>query len=296
MTLATLQLPAIIYKKAKFYTEGRTEPVRAFVNHRMVGTLAGTDAYFNHPDREVSTHFGIGYGTDGIVRISQYVPLDDTAYGAGNYDATGNWDNWGFKTTELNAQLINIEHQDISHDQPKGVVALKIQQASQKLQALIRFGTIAEWKAAGIVIRDWTHNAPIIHKEISAIPVDLRHIIKHNDIAGKLKPYCWSKWEKDLVGFPATAYVGAIKNYGAVLRAAPTPVPVPTPTPTPTATPPVTYTQAQLDEAIMDAVEHATTPLLATNTALQAKLADRLNTDTTIAAILEAQAHVLRTQ
>lgn len=258
MALVDLGLPKITFKKAAHYTEGRSEPVRAFVNHRMVGTLAGTDAYFQNPTtRPVSTHFGIGYGTDGVVKISQYVPLDDTAYGNGNYDPSGSWDNWGFKTTEINPQTISIEHQDHSHDAAKGVVTPKIMAASQKLQALLRYGTIADWKAAGIIIRDWTNNAPILHREIQAIPVDGRHIITHNDIAGALKPYCWKPWGSDSVGFPRDTYVLKIKEFGAKLRAAPVPQPTPEPT----------YTKAQLDAA----VKAATDPLKAQITALTAE-------------------------
>lgn len=246
MTLADLKLPPITKKKAAHYTEGRTEPVRAFVNHRMVGTLAGTDAYFQNPTtRNVSTHFGIGYGTDGVVRISQYVPLDDTAYGNGNYDPSGNWDNWGFKTSEINAQTISIEHQDHGDPAGKGVVSAKVKEASKKLQALLRYGTIAQWKAAGIWVRDWDRNGPILQREIKAIPVDGKHIITHNDIAGRLKPYCWLPWQYDKVGFPRNDYVEDIKRFGAILTAVTPPAPAPEPVPEP-----VLYTQAQLDAAV----------------------------------------------
>jgi hypothetical protein len=259
MALTDLKLPKITYKKAAHYTQGRSEPVRAFVNHRMVGYLAGTDAYFQNPEtRNVSTHFGIGYGADGVVKISQYVPLDDTAYGNGNYDSSGSWDNWGFKTTELNAQTISIEHQDHGDPKGKGIVSLKTQEASMKLQALLRYGTLAQWKAAGIIVRDWANNGPILIKEISNIVVDGRHIVTHNDISGRLKPYCWKPWSSDTVGFPRTTYVSGIKKYGDLLKNGPAPVPAPTPTPTPT---PPTYTQAQLDLAVATAVKTAVDPL-----------------------------------
>lgn len=246
MTLADLKLPPIKFIKAAKYTAGRTEKVIAFVNHRMVGYLAGTDAYFQNPDRGVSTHFGIGYGADGVVQIHQYVPLDDTAYGNGNYDPSGSWDNWGYKTNEINAATISIEHQDHGDPAGKGVVSAKVQEASQKLQALLRYGTIAQWKAAGIVVRDWTNNAPILLRELRAIPVDGRHIITHNDIAGRLKPYCWKPWSSDTVGFPRATYVAKVKEFGAKLAA-----PVVTPPPPP---PPVSYTQGQLDAAVAAAV------------------------------------------
>jgi N-acetyl-anhydromuramyl-L-alanine amidase AmpD len=263
VALADLKLPKITYIKAANYTEGRTEPVRAIVNHRMVGYLAGTDSYFQHPDRPVSTHFGIGYGSDGIVHIHQYVPLDDTAFGNGNYDKSGTWDDWGYKTTEVNAQTISIEHQDHGDPAGKGVVSKKTQEASKKLQALLLRGTVAEWKAAGIIIRDWTHNAPILYKEIHSIPIDGRHVITHHDIAGNLKPTCWLPWEADATGFPRKTYVDQIGFFANLLRNGPVvvtpPPPVVTPPPPPPVEPPppVTYTQAQVDDITATAVSAA---------------------------------------
>jgi hypothetical protein len=259
MSLIDLKLPTITKKPAAHYTQGRTEPVRAFVNHRMVGTLAGTDAYFTNPaTRDVSTHFGIGYGDNGVVKISQYVPLDDSAYANGNYDPSGRWDEWGFKTTEINAQTISIEHQDHRDPAGKGVVSEKTQIASMKLQALLRYGSIAQWRGAGLWFRDWDRNAPIIAKEIRAIPVDGHHVITHHDIAGKLKPNCWLPWEKDTVGFPRAKYIDGIMRYAEVLRSDPVLPP----------TPPTTYTQQQLDEAIAIASK----PLLDKIAALGAQL------------------------
>jgi hypothetical protein len=251
MALTDLRLPPITFKKAQYYTEGRTEPIRAFVNHRMVGTLAGTDAYFSHPDRPVSTHFGIGYGENGAVRITQYVPLDDTAFGNGNYDPSGTWDEWGYKTTEVNPQTINIEHQDHGDPAGKGVVSTKTQVASQKLQALLRYGTLAQWRAAGITVRDWDHNGPIIRREIQDMLVDGHHVITHHDIAGRLKPYCWMPWENDKTGYPRAAYVTSIKYWGGILLNG---LPDTQPDPPP---PVVTYTQAQLDAAVAAAVANA---------------------------------------
>lgn len=263
MALSDLNLPPITFHKAAHYTQGRTEPVRAFVNHRMVGTVAGTTAYFANPaTRPVSTHFGIGKISGKIV-IHQYVPLDDTAFGNGNYDASGVWDDWGYKITEINPQTISIEHQDHwGDDSLKGIVPDDVQQASMKLQALIRYGTIAQWKAAGLTFRDWK-NATIIKAEVGKIPVDGRHIIRHKDIAGNLKPYCWAPWQKDTVGFPRAKYVAGIKTYGAsVTYVAPPPTPEPPP-------PPVTYTQTEVDAMIAQ----ATADLTSRNTTLAAEKA-----------------------
>lgn len=277
MTLSDLGLPPITFHKAAHYTQGRTEPVRAFVNHRMVGTLAGTTAYFQNPDiRDVSTHFGIGK-IGGKLQIHQYVPLDDTAYANGNYDASGVWDNWGFKTSEINPQTISIEHQDHWGDADlKGIVPADVQQAAMKLWALLRYGSLAQWKAAGIRVRDWDHNGPILLKEIRAIPVDGHHVITHHDIAGKLKPYCWLPWAKDTVGYPRSAYVSHIPEFGRlVTQAAPLP------------SAPTTYTQAQLDAA----VKAATDPLLLEIAGLTSDR-DRL---TAAAGDLQAQLQTLQT-
>lgn len=248
MSLVDLALPPITFHQAAHYTKGRTAHVRAFVNHRMVGTLPGTTAYFQNPaTRPVSTHFGVGK-IDGKLAIHQYVPLDDTAYGNGNYDKSGVWDDWGYPVAEVNAQTVNIEHQDHwGDDSIKGVVLPEVQEASIKLQALLRHGTIAQWKTAGIRVRDWDANAPILKKEFAAIPVDGRHIVTHHDIAGALKPYCWLPWAKDEVGYPRTKYVQGITKWGNILING---LPVPPPVIVPLPTPPDVVTKAVYDAAV----------------------------------------------
>lgn len=199
----------VTYFKAQYYTPGRVMPVRAIVNHRMVGTVAGTRSYFQHPNRPVSTHFGIGI-IGGKIVIDQYVPLDDTAFGNGNYAASGVWDDWGYPLNNINAQTINIEHQDHGDPAGTGVVSESIQQASIALQALLLRGSTAEWRAAGIVLRDYTRNAPILQKQLRGITPGPRTIITHHDIAGNLKPSCWMPWSKDRIGFPRTKYIAGI--------------------------------------------------------------------------------------
>lgn len=212
----------ILWKPAYsgYRTQGRSEPVRALVNHRMVGTLAGTTAWFQNPDhRPVSTHFGVGK-INGRIEIHQYVYLDDTAYGNGNYSSTGRWDNWGYKTTEINAQTISIEHQDHwGLSAMKGIVPDDVQAASIWLQALILRADTTEWSRHNLRLRS-TRNMATLARELWAIPINGRHIITHHDIAGDLKPTCWLPWAEDNVGFPRTKYVNGIQ---ALIANAPTP-------------------------------------------------------------------------
>jgi hypothetical protein len=250
--------PIITFKKAAHYTEGRSEPVRAIVNHRMVGTLLGTDGYFTNPaTRNVSTHFGVGM-RNGKVAVTQYVPLDDTAYGNGNYDPSGQWDDWGYKVTEVNAQTINIEHEDNGNSANiliKGIVTPEIQEASQWLQALILRAVKTEWQKYGIIVRDWTGNFPILQKELRVINPSDHTLITHHDIAGKLKPYCWMPWAGDKVGYPRSKYVTAVKarlqNADAII-----PAPVVVPPPVVVVPPPTepTYTKTQLDAIVASKV------------------------------------------
>jgi hypothetical protein len=255
--------PPIIQRLTPNKTLGRSEPVRAIVNHRMVGTLPGTDSVFANADRNVSTHFGIGYTPQGKLEIHQYVALDDTAWGNGTAEVGSNWADWGFKNSEINAQTISIEHQDIVEGAPKGVVPKDIQQASQWLQALLLRGHLAEWKRYGLLVRDW-NNQPILDRELGAIPRDGRHIITHNDISPRNKPYCWKPWSADTIGFPRATYVTNInKLYGYTNAIVPDPVVVAPPPP-----PPVTYTEAQLQAAVSQAISTANAEIATLKTQL----------------------------
>jgi N-acetylmuramoyl-L-alanine amidase len=65
------------------YRKGRRgQPVRAISIHIMDGTLLGTDAWFNDPDSNVSSHYGIGKSGE----IHQYVAEQDTAATQGIVD------------------------------------------------------------------------------------------------------------------------------------------------------------------------------------------------------------------
>lgn len=198
------------------FARGRNgKRVIAIVHHRMVGSLAGTDRTFqSSTNRPVSTHFGIGYNCEkaghptGIagVHIHQYVDLADTAFGNGNYDATGRWDDWGYPISEINARTVSIEHHDNGGatlgSGKKGVVPEAVIAASIWLDRLLIHGTPAAIRAAGVRARD-----DVALHQINRIVPGPRTLIMHNDIAGRLKPYCWKPWADDPVGYPRARYV-----------------------------------------------------------------------------------------
>jgi hypothetical protein len=173
----------------------------AFVNHRMVGYLPGTDATFANPDNDVSAHFGIGYRTaGGPVRISQYVDLSDSAWANGNYDASGGWPL--IKKTAAgtvinpNYYTISIEHEDGGPND--GVVTQAVKDASTWLQTILLSGDIDLMRYVGIQIR-----GKDVADALKILPPLTETIIDHNRIAGKLKPYCWRPYKLDTGGFPA---------------------------------------------------------------------------------------------
>ena len=143
------------------YTAGHPAPLIALVHHRMVGTLRSTDAAFTSTDgREASTHFGIGYGCGRAghptsAHIHQYVRLGDQAWGNGNWDPSGAWDD-RYPTTLVNSRTVSIEHHDNggrTAGSGKGVVPEAVIAASIALDALLLRGDLAELRAAGIRFR-----------------------------------------------------------------------------------------------------------------------------------------------
>jgi len=190
------------------FTAGHPAPLIALVHHRMVGTLRSTDAAFTSTDgREASTHFGVGYGCGRAgdptsAHVHQYVRLGDQAWGNGNWDPSGAWDD-RYPTTLVNSRTVSIEHHDNGGRTAvsgKGVVPEAVIAASIALDALLLRGDPGELKAAGIRFRAGTEAA--ITRELRAIPIDRHHLVDHHYIAGRLKPSCWRPWADDPVGFP----------------------------------------------------------------------------------------------
>jgi hypothetical protein len=182
----------------------------------MVGTLRSTDAAFTRSDgREASTHFGVGYGCGRAghptsAHVHQYVRLGDQAWGNGNWDPSGAWDD-RYPTTLVNSRTVSIEHHDNggrTAGSGKGVVPEAVITASIALDALLLRGDPGELRAAGIRFRAGTEAE--FTGELRAIPIDRHHVIDHHDIAGRLKPSCWRPWADDPVGFPQARYLAAL--------------------------------------------------------------------------------------
>ena len=200
------------------FTAGHPAPLIALVHHRMVGTLRSTDAAFTSTDgREASTHFGVGSGCGRAghppsTHVHQYVRLGDQAWGNGNWDSSGAWDD-RYPTTLVNSRTVSIEHHDNggrTAGSGRGVVPEAVITASIALDALLLRANLAELKAAGIRFRPGTEAA--ITRELQAIPIDRHHLIDHHYIAGRLKPSCWRPWADDRVGFPQARYLAALAS------------------------------------------------------------------------------------
>lgn len=180
------------------------------VHHRMVGFLNGTDRHFQKPGVRTSTHFGIGHRTpSGPVEISQYVRLDDRAFGNGNnVNSSGSevpsmWNQLNFPSRP-NEHTISIEHED-GGTVGRGVVTDDIIEASIWLDELLLSGDPQRLRQAGV-----RFSSDALVKAIGAItPRDATHIIDHHFIAGPLKPFCWRKWLDD-PGFPQARYLAAL--------------------------------------------------------------------------------------
>lgn len=191
--------PAVLGADASYGRNGKH--VLAIVHHRMVGTLEGTILWFTQgsANRPVSTHFGIGFiGTK--LTIVQFVDLRDTAYGNGNYDSSGVWDNLGYPTSEINARTISIEHED-NGTTGRGIVKPPIIDASIELDRLLLTGSLTKIRAAGIRCSSST-----VAADLDKLTPSTRTLLRHFDIAGRLKPTCWMAWLDD-PGMPRSRYI-----------------------------------------------------------------------------------------
>ena len=197
------------------FTPGHPAPLRAIVHHRMVGTLRSTDTTFTTGTRVASTNFGVGYGCGKSghpeeAHVHQYVRLGDQAWGNGNWDASGVW-NDRYPVSTLNSRTISIEHHDNGGAKlgtGKGVVPDDVIREAIELDRLLLRGDLAELREANVRFRAGTEQAII--RELRAIAPGPHTIIDHTYIAGRLKPSCWRPWADDKVGFPQDRYIAAL--------------------------------------------------------------------------------------
>lgn len=207
------------------FDRGRAHPVLAFVNHRIVGTLASADTTFTGSSRLVSSTFAVGYGCGRSGHIAgphahQYVYIDDTQWTNGdNKTSSGSlvasaW-NAKYPTSLVNSRTITIEHHDNGHlpsgDPRKGVVPDEVADVAIYLWQTLLTGDLAAWKAAGIRWRSETAAARVA-AECRAIAPGPDTVIDHHYIAGANKPYCWRPWASDAVGFPQSRYLSALED------------------------------------------------------------------------------------
>lgn len=192
-------LPPVVWKPTTKFgfpymgTLGRGgQWVRAFVRHRIVGSLASADAVFDSASaRMASTHFGIGH-INGRLEIHQYVDLSDAAWGNGDVrDPTASV---VFQNPGVNPNLytVSIEHED-GGEAGRGVVQSDTWAASIDLALLLVSENAAAIRAAGITVR-----ADATVAQMAAVPKNTDGYIDHNQIAGPNKPYCFRRWLDDL--------------------------------------------------------------------------------------------------
>ena len=90
------------------YAKGHDgQAVTLLIIHGMAGTLPGTDAWFQNPKSQVSTHFGVGTAPTGADEIHQYVSVNDSPYGAGGTPIHD-----GMSETNWDSLQIEIQNQD----------------------------------------------------------------------------------------------------------------------------------------------------------------------------------------
>lgn len=166
--------------------------LRAFVEHRIVGTLPSARRAFGlvagDAGRRASSHFGLGF-VNGVLTIDQYVPLDRMAWTNGDVrDPT-----WSRIIPGVNPNLytVTFEHED-GGSAGRGVIAEAVWRATMELQALLTSGDAAAIRAKGI--RGATD---AIVAQMRAIPKDATGFIDHHAIAGPNKPYCLRRWLDD---------------------------------------------------------------------------------------------------
>lgn len=191
-------LPPVIWKPTTKFgypykgDRGRMgQPVRVFVNHRIVGTLASADWVFDPANSRVaSAHFAIGF-INGRLEIHQYVDLTDAAWTNGDVREPTAKVVLANPGINPNLYSVTIEHED-GGSAGRGVVKPEVWAASIELQRLLTSGNPASIRAAGIRVRSDTTVA-----QMAKVPKTVDGFIDHHQIAGPNKPYCFRRWLDD---------------------------------------------------------------------------------------------------
>jgi hypothetical protein len=187
-----MSLPPITYLNSPYKNiRDARFGLKAFVNHRIVGSLLSARVAFGVADgtsRSASSHFGIGR-INGAVAIDQYVPLDWMAWTNGDVSSP----TWPLYQDGVNPNLttVTIEHEDGSTAHG-GVVDEDIWQVSMELQALLASGNTLAIRAAGVI-----GATDAMVAQMAAIAKDETGFIDHHQIAGPNKPYCFRQWLDD---------------------------------------------------------------------------------------------------
>jgi N-acetylmuramoyl-L-alanine amidase len=105
-------MPEIFQIPSPNFAVGREGAICAIVEHIMQGTLSGTDAWFQNPASQLSSHYGIG--RSGV--IHKYVGTRDQAWHAGVVDRPRAGMVLQNPTANPNMYTIGIEHEGLSGD------------------------------------------------------------------------------------------------------------------------------------------------------------------------------------
>lgn len=170
------------------YSLGRDgQTAIAVVNHLMMGTYAGTAAWFHNPSAQVSAHFAI----DAAGKIYQFIHLADTAYANGfvrqpNVAAVP-WieDLCLLHRINPNKLTVSIEWEG-AH---QGLTAQSVPYKGVVLETLRASSTALYWKpttpqyAAGVALNGWL-------AATLGIALDRAHITRHSDYDSITRWYC----------------------------------------------------------------------------------------------------------
>lgn len=219
-----MALPPVLWKPSPYHWQGRGgQPIRIWVDHRVVGWLNGMRAAFGvraGTPRNASSTFGIGHdpergggarcpscgpitGAIGQLVVDQYVDLADSAWANGDVREPTSSIVRSLPGVNPNLYSISVEHED-GGSAGGGRVTPHVWEASMALTKLVTSGNLTAIRNAGIRVSDRPgKTAAQLVAEIARIPETTAGYIDHHQIAGPNKPYCWRPWLQDPGFIPA---------------------------------------------------------------------------------------------